>query len=161
MRSAKKPQFGAHLAADYGPKRYPERHRQLAAIRYYIRKALWDCQNRWHGVHHGITNHAALLDEIERWRIEKQERVCFVTFNYDTMLEEAMGRFLRLGVRDMDSYHTWENYSLFKLHGSLNWGRIVEGFKRESGTPSQSYQYLMNTTNPGNLALGRYLVCDF
>jgi len=27
-------------------KEYPERHRQLAAIRYYLRVALLDCQNR-------------------------------------------------------------------------------------------------------------------
>ncbi len=76
-----------------------------------------------------------LLDEIERWRVEKNECVCFVTFDYDTMLEEAMGQVLRLGVRDMNSYHTWENYSLFKLHGSIDWGRIVESITRLAGTP--------------------------
>jgi hypothetical protein len=101
------------------------------------------------------------LDEIERWRFQKKERVCFVTFNYDTMLEEAMEQVLRLHVQDVDSYHKWENYSLFKLHGSVNWGRVVEGIKREFDSPSQFYQYLMNTANPGDVDLGRYQICDF
>lgn len=60
----------------------------------------------------------------------------------------------------MDSYYTWENYSLFKLHGSLNWGRIVEGVKRMAGAPSQFYPHLMKSATPDKLALGGYLVCD-
>ncbi|MGO9865731.1 MAG: hypothetical protein ACLPLR_19165 [Terriglobales bacterium] len=140
---------------------YPERHRQLAAIRYYIRRALWECQNRWQQVHHGITNYLTLLDEIERWRLEKKEYVCFVTFNYDLMLEEAMGRVLRLEIRDMDSYHKWENYSLFKLHGSVNWGRVVEGLSSEGGSPVRFYQHLIDTVNPTNPSVTqRYMRCD-
>jgi hypothetical protein len=140
---------------------YPERHRQLAAIRYYLRRALWDCENRWHAVHHGITNYVALLDEIERWRVESKEQVCFVTFNYDTMLEEAMGPVLRLGVRNMDSNPSWENYPLFKLHGSVNWGRVVEGIRSEGGSPIRLYQHLISTVTPDNpLVTGRYMLCD-
>jgi hypothetical protein len=45
---------------------YPERYRQLAAIRYYLRLELWECQNRWRTVHQGATNYATLPDEIER-----------------------------------------------------------------------------------------------
>jgi hypothetical protein len=139
---------------------YPERHRQLAAIRYYLRLALWECQDRWREVHHGITNYATLLDEIERWRVEKKEKVCFVTFNYDTMLEEAMAQVLRLGVRNMDSYFSWENYALFKLHGSVNWGRVVEGLVLEGGQPIRFYQHLIDTINPDNRSVtGRYHLC--
>jgi hypothetical protein len=102
-----------------------------------------------------------LLDEIERWRAERKEYVCFVTFNYDLMLEEAMGRVLRLEIRDMDSYRKWENYSLFKLHGSVNWGRVVEGLSSEGGSPIRFYQHLIDTVIPGHPYVSeRYMRCD-
>src|SRR5712675_1886097 len=62
-------------------KTYPPAYRELNAIRFYLRSALWDCQDRWRSRHRGITNFTTLLREIERWRFEKSERVCFVTFN--------------------------------------------------------------------------------
>lgn len=141
---------------------YPPRHGQLVAIHYYIRRALWECQDRWRLIHHGITNYATLLDEIDRWRVEKGDDVCFVTFNYDTMLEEAMLRVLRLEVRDMDSYRSWSGYSLFKLHGSIDWGRVDEGISREIGSPSYSYQHFINAAARGSLSVSlRYKLCDF
>jgi hypothetical protein len=130
---------------------YPERHQQLAAIRYYLRHALWQCQDRWRGVHRGITNYATLLDELERWRVEKKEKVCFVTFNYDLMLEEAMEQVLHLQVKDMDSYISWDNYSLFKPHGSVDWGRVVKGMNNTARTaPSAFYQHIIKTVRPNN-----------
>jgi len=140
--------------------RYVERHKQLAAIRYYIRRAILDCQNQWRTVHQGITNYAAFLDEIDRWRAERNEQVCFVTFNYDTMLEEAMGPVLRLQVKDMESYYSWQNYSLFKLHGSVDWGRVVDGFSSENAQPSRFYQHLIDNVRPDTPAVtGRYQLC--
>ena|ERR1700758_2519754 len=70
---------------------FPRARGELAAIRYYLHFALWECQRRWSTMHSGITNFASLLREIERWRFEANEHVLFVTFNYDTMLEKAMG----------------------------------------------------------------------
>lgn len=115
---------------------FPQLHRSLAAIQYYLHFALWNCQDQWRTKHLGTTNFATLLFELERWRYEKKEQVCFVTFNYDTMLEEAMSQVLRLEVRDMDSYIKWDNYSLLKLHGSINWGRVVEGISKNQGETS-------------------------
>lgn len=106
---------------------FPERHRQLAAIRFYLRLALWECQDKWHEIHRGITNYSALLDEIERWRYQAGEQVCFVTFNYDTMLERAMQSVLQITFPEMTAYLSQKSYSLIKLHGSINWGREVEG----------------------------------
>ncbi len=106
-------------------KTFPYVNRELAAIRYYLHLALWQCQDRWYGQHRGITNYATLLREIERWRFEVKQRVCFVTFNYDTMLERAMRQVLHLSLEDLNSY-IGENYVLIKLHGSINWGREVD-----------------------------------
>jgi hypothetical protein len=143
-------------------KTFPLAHRELAAIHYYLHFALWTCQDRWRTKHRGITNFATLLREIERWRYEVKEQVCFVTFNYDTMLEEAMGQVLRLNVQDMDSYHKWANYSLFKLHGSVNWGRVVEdvGISRRSGEPIPPDQKLIDMSISNSFAItGRYHLC--
>jgi len=77
-------------------KTYPPAHQQLMAIRFYLQYALWKCQKRWFNHHRGITNYATLIREIDRWRFEFNEQVSFVTFNYDTMLEQAMFQVLDL-----------------------------------------------------------------
>jgi hypothetical protein len=107
-------------------KSFPQRYRQLASIQYYLHFVLSTCQQVWAGRHRGITNYATFLDSIECWRYQYSERVCFVTFNYDTILEVAMSQVLGLQVADMSSYISWPNYSLVKMHGSVNWGREVE-----------------------------------
>jgi hypothetical protein len=104
--------------------KFPQRHRQLAAIRYYLHFALWECERAWHERHRGITNYATLLDEIERWRFEFDQQVCFVTFNYDTMIEEAMQQVLGFKIlNELHGYLWSRDYILLKLHGSINWGR--------------------------------------
>jgi hypothetical protein len=105
---------------------YPPVHRELASIRYYLHFALSECQNNWERRHSGLTNYATFLREIERWRLEFKERVCLVTFNYDTMLDEELGRLLRIQIQDMSDY-AQENYALIKPHGSINWGLEVNG----------------------------------
>jgi len=113
---------------------YPQRHRQLAAIRYYLQYMLWDCQENWRTDHNGITNYKTLLDQIEHWRIGLNEKVCLVTFNYDTMLEDALSEFLKIEFGSVESYVLGDHYLLLKLHGSVYWGREVDGI-----TSPQSY----------------------
>lgn len=140
---------------------FPQVNRELNAIRFYLHFALWDCQDRWRSKHRGITNFATLLREVERWRFEKNERVCFVTFNYDTMLEEAMAQFLGLQVRNLGSYVTWPNYSLFKLHGSINWGLRLDGIEHTGNSVPYPYQALIEMVMPGSPYLtNSYRICD-
>lgn len=105
---------------------YPERHKQLAAIKYYLHYVLWECERHWREQHNGITCYKTLLDQIEKWRYPAGERVCLVTFNYDTMLEEALREFFHLKLQHLDHYlFEHAGYTLIKLHGSTNWGREV------------------------------------
>ena len=83
---------------------FPRVHQELAAVRYYLHLALWSCQDHWQVRHRGITNYAVLLPEIERWRYASSESVCFVTFNYDTMLEQAMDQVLGIHITDLKGY---------------------------------------------------------
>ena len=85
-------------------------------------------------------NDATLLDTIVRWRDERNETVCFVTFNYDTMFEQAMQLALGFHPFNIDSYLSLGSYTLVKLHGSINWGRDVEGL---SGSFNSDQGYLI------------------
>ena len=103
---------------------YPERHRQLAAIRYYLHFALWECGREWEKVAQGVTNYKTLLDQLERWRKEG-ERICLVTFNYDTMLETALPT-VGIDIGGLPDYISSDRYKAIKLHGSVNWAREVD-----------------------------------
>ena len=98
---------------------------QLAAVRYYLVHAISNTQRLWSNVACGVTNYKTFLDQIERTR-RGHEKVCLVTFNYDTLLEEALADFdFRIG--DLDHYidgHSF--YRVFKPHGSINWVRLVD-----------------------------------
>lgn len=104
---------------------YPERYRQLAAVRYYLQVMLSRCEERWtKRSPGGISNQITLLDQIERWR-KHQEQVCIVTFNYDLMLETALEA-LGIRIESLSDYVKDQHYKLIKLHGSVNWGREVD-----------------------------------
>jgi len=103
-------------------KTFPTRHAQLAAIRYYLHQMLWRCQSHWESEHQGITNYLTFLDAIERWRYENGEQVCFVTFNYDTMLENSMTQLWHWEFPNLNAYTSRSDYKLIKLHGSVDWG---------------------------------------
>ncbi len=98
------------------------RVQQLAAVRYYLQEILTVCPNQWIAESHDMFNHRTLLDDIRHWR-KNEERVCFVTFNYDTIIDSAL---IRAGfpLADLSQYISRE-FMLIKLHGSVNWGRVV------------------------------------
>lgn len=119
-------------------KKYPQRSKQLTSIQYYLHCCLWECQKQWSGRHEGFTNHAAFLDAIEHWRYEYEERVCFVTFNYDFLLEEALvaKRDVGFQISNIDGYISHPHYAVIKLHGSVNWGQQVTGISHLGNIPS-------------------------
>jgi hypothetical protein len=104
---------------------YPRGLQELAAVRCYIHGAVRECEIQWRSATRGITNHLSLLREIERAHRSSQP-VILVTFNYDTLLEDALDH-LGLGIKTMEDY-TERNtlFRLFKLHGSVNWSQQVD-----------------------------------
>jgi hypothetical protein len=101
---------------------YPSRNKQLAAIRYYLQEILWTTGHNWLNETQNVGNYRTLIDRIKRWK-PSHERVCFVTFNYDWLLDKA----LREEGYPFDklSAYVARDLMLVKLHGSVNWGRIV------------------------------------
>lgn len=104
---------------------YPERHRQLLAIRCYLRRIVSDCTTTWVKRSHGATNYVELIDIVERWRSSTGKPVTYVTFNYDVMLDSALAGRFRCGLSHPDEYIGHPSFNLFKPHGSVDWGRLV------------------------------------
>lgn len=104
---------------------YPHGYQQLAAVRYYLHDMLWACGDAWLQEAHGVTNYRTLLDEINRFR-RPDEIVSLVTFNYDTLLESGL-QDLGFTITLVSNYiHQNPHYKVFKVHGSVNWGQVVD-----------------------------------
>ncbi|MBI2878931.1 MAG: hypothetical protein HYY19_04325 [Candidatus Rokubacteria bacterium] len=105
---------------------------QLASVSLYLQSLLWRCQNDWKEVTGERTNYKTLVDRIERWRAV-YDLACFVTFNYDTMLEEAFsGQIARF-----DDYVNGPLGPIVKLHGSVNWARCIYDVADERGNDEE------------------------
>ena len=102
----------------------PERQRQIAAIRFYLHCAIWECEGLWNNVARGITNYVTLLDQLRRSR-PKNEPVLLVTFNYDRMIESALSS-VDISLSELSHYIQHDTFKLFKLHESVHWAREVE-----------------------------------
>ena len=98
---------------------YDEGRRQLVSIRFYLQWIISKCQAQWNNAIFTHTNYRALLGQIDRQR--KGDPVCLVTFNYDTLLEEAFGS-LDMEFEIFDDYIR-RDFKIIKLHGSVNWVR--------------------------------------
>jgi hypothetical protein len=101
----------------------PQRRQQLTAVRYYLQSIFRNLVPQWLTATGGVTNYLALLGQINHHR-KGDEPVCLVTFNYDTLLEAALARYgMRFEVPN--DYISSNDFKLFKLHGSENWGRCL------------------------------------
>jgi hypothetical protein len=103
----------------------PESQREFASVRFYLCDLLHKVTEEWSSRTNGVTNYAPLVRDILRFN-NSGEQVCLVTFNYDLLLERALYTFdfkRRLPEDHLDSHPILK---LFKLHGSVDWSRIVE-----------------------------------
>ncbi len=94
------------------------------AVRYCIQLILENVQAELIANTRGITNYEALFDDIRSPSSTHGEPVCFVTFNYDRLLEYALESFgIKIG--RLDDYTASPLFKLFKAHGSVDGIRIV------------------------------------
>jgi hypothetical protein len=104
--------------------KYPTRHRQLAAMRFYLREIIMECDQKWQGWTRGVTNYASLFDQLLHAIARGAERpIVLATFNYDTLIENALATTKNLAFENLPSYTADQDFELFKLHGSVNWLR--------------------------------------
>jgi hypothetical protein len=141
---------------------YPAAASELAAVQFYLRDVMTECGDQWFARSAGVTNYRELLSRIDRYRVtvaprlERDPLVALVTFNYDTLLDRAVAEHpVRLSTTTIEDYGGREPYKLFKPHGSVDWGQIVEWTPQQM-INEQIVRFLIE--NIGSLALtGRYL----
>jgi len=104
----------------------PESQREFASVRYYLCELLHKVTEGWLAKTNRVTNYAPLLKDILRFN-HAPEPVCLVTFNYDLLLENALGTFDFKPNPPEQHFDSHPILKLFKLHGSVNWSRFVEG----------------------------------
>ena len=104
-------------------KEHPRRNNQLIAIRYYLQTMLESCLDNWQNATRGVTNYKVLLDLIEH-RVRGPK--ILVSFNYDTLLEEALDSSIGIRIAELSDYVKYD-YKIVKIHGSINWVHKVMG----------------------------------
>lgn len=78
---------------------------ELNAVRYYLRGVFASCGDQWLRHTTGVTNYVQLLGEIRVWQnSHPAEEMRFVTFNYDTLLENACLRALGIEIQTISGY---------------------------------------------------------
>ncbi len=117
---------------DMASSKEPATVKQLVAIRYYLQHMLTICVNEWNKESDGVSNYRALINDIRPFQKASNEKVCLVTFNYDTLLEDAIQKVTGLNVtfRSIPDYISTD-WPIFKLHGSVNWGRVLKAYMPE------------------------------
>lgn len=102
--------------------------KHLMAMRFYLRDLIAEatkaaCCADMSG---GLTNYQTLVRRCRRWAMGDDRHVCFVSFNYDTLLDQACQDVWGLRIKDLDSYTADAKCSLLKPHGSIAWAWQLE-----------------------------------
>lgn len=99
------------------------RRQQYRAVLLYLQHLLFIISRwNWHA-EEGYTARPDCYDRLVSAALELNE-VVFITLNYDTILDQRLS--MHGDLLNMDSYiGAGENWSLIKLHGSVNWAQRV------------------------------------
>jgi hypothetical protein len=95
--------------------------RHIAAMRYYLRDLLWLSAESVLQANGGITNYTSLVRNCYQWATMNDRHVCFVSFNYDHLLERACQYQFGFDPTSPTCAMTNERASLLKPHGSVLW----------------------------------------
>lgn len=104
---------------------YPATAIELLAFRAYLARLMDEVPTSWRDECQGLTNYVLALSEADRWNAavhgEERDPVACVSFNYDTLLEDAVHRVFGLRVNDMDRYVSHPHVHVLKPHGAVHW----------------------------------------
>ncbi len=98
----------------------------LVAFRFYLCRLITNATDEWLREANGLTIYLTLLNQLLEWQESSGERVQLVTFNYDTLLEDAAARVLPdWQINSFGDYVSRPDWGLLKLHGSVSWSRVA------------------------------------
>lgn len=125
----------SHLRKMYRDSTDPYDVRRFYSIALYLQDLLWQVSKA--SVHFDNTDRlvAALL--------RRFEHVCFITLNYDTILDQALSKLDPL--RGLSDYISHSRWSIIKLHGSVDWGYAPTA-KVDVDHPSADLKDLLSPT---------------
>lgn len=113
----------------------PEFRQQLVAFRFYLHRVIEHTVSDWLAYTGGFTHYLTLLGRLYEWHLATRSRVRLATFNYDTMLEQALESFFSdWRFVKPHAYIERDDFRLYKLHGSTTWSRVIEAH-RTQGEP--------------------------
>ena len=100
--------------------------KQLVAFRFYLCHVIAEVTSDWLSQTNGRTYYLRLFNYLLEWQETSHEPIRLVTFNYDTLIEDALGSlFTNWHFNDLASYIAREDWTLMKLHGSITWSRVA------------------------------------
>lgn len=99
---------------------HPDRPGQLLALRLYLRDVIATVGAKWNALANGLTNYSRLIEMLRA----TGESFAVVTFNYDLLFEEAL-RDRGITFDTMSSYIERPELSYLKVHGSVDWARVL------------------------------------
>lgn len=99
----------------------PEIGRRISGFRFFIRDLIASRADRLNEKTGGVTLYQELVDKLHNWAQLTNSHVCFVSFNYDTLLERAARSCFRFDVADLGDYINRQEVSILKPHGSVGW----------------------------------------
>lgn len=107
---------------------YDPLKQQLMAVQFFLQDVLTAVSDQWSRNRYPevVNNLRYAVGKLEQWRAGAGQRILYVTFNYDTLLESALGRELRVPFETTERY-LGDERSLIKVHGSCNWKRVADG----------------------------------
>ena len=92
------------------------------ALEFYLREILDSPVERWLEAAGNATNYSGLLDQLGRFGAVTNSLL--VTFNYDLLIESALGNVFGWQIVDIESYLI-QGKALIRPHGSVNWKQYV------------------------------------
>jgi hypothetical protein len=106
---------------------------QISAFRFYLRDLLFKAATNVFDERSGVTNYVTLARECIQWARQTGRIVCFVSFNYDPLLEWALEQVDRFDPLQLRKYVAGPEYYVLKPHGSIlwNWPDVSRPFNND------------------------------
>ena len=121
----------------------------MSAFRFYLRDLLFDASKNVVQQRSRVTNFVTLARECVQWSRETGRIVCFVSFNYDPLLEWGLQQVDRFEPLNLADYVAGPNYYVVKPHGSILWN--WPDTSQEFGYDIQALSHAIEDGDPDNL----------